>query len=170
MSNNDVIMFFRENEKHGFLSNFYICKIDHVYKNKIITFNSSEHFFMFKKCLEFEPENDTLLLKIINAKSCTEAKKLGRTIKNFDEKKWIEIRYYRMLEVVLYKFLQNRDIALKLVNLKGNIYEASPYDSIWGIGLNMKQALNTNTNEYGLNLLGKCLEKVRSFLQNIYKI
>jgi predicted NAD-dependent protein-ADP-ribosyltransferase YbiA (DUF1768 family) len=43
--------------------------------------------------------------------------------------------------------------------------ECSPYDSIWGNGLNITDTLNTNINEWkGTNRLGLAIMRVRATL------
>lgn len=47
---------------------------------------------------------------------------------------------------------------------ESDIKEASPYDSIWGIGFSAANA-GVNTDNWGENLLGKALMRVRDRLQ-----
>jgi len=66
----------------------------------------------------------------------------------------------------LNKFHQNPQL-LTILKSTGNsiIVEASPKDTIWGIGMNVKSALSTHpTNWKGYNLLGQVLIKVRTDL------
>ena len=44
------------------------------------------------------------------------------------------------------------------------LYEASPYDRIWGIGYEKKAAQQIDPERFGENLLGKALMQVRSEL------
>lgn len=107
---------------------------------------------------------------IINSKSPLEAKKLagrGGLIDNYDEKLWSDIRYQVMVEGLKLKFSQNRAMKAELLST-GNemLYEASPYDKIWGIGYSVSKAQNVDPSKYGTNLLGKALVEVRTWLRN----
>lgn len=66
-----------------------------------------------------------------------------------------------------YKFSQNKDIGFFLLNTAPKILvEASPTDSIWGIGLtkNHENAYKPDL-WFGLNLLGFALMEVRDELK-----
>ncbi len=99
--------------------------------------------------------------KIVNSISPKEAKKLGRKVQGFDEEKWKGVRFSKMMIAVREKFKQNEDLRKQLLNNCANklFVEASPYDSIWGIGIaeNDPELL---TKRWGMNLLGRVLENV----------
>ena len=86
-------------------------------------------------------------------------------VKNFDEEVWNQLKYQIMYEAVKAKF-SNPILMKKLIDTKDKILvEASPYDKIWGIGLNETDAKKTlPTNWIGENLLGKVLMQVREEL------
>lgn len=149
-------------------SNFYPCKIE--YENSI--FFSSEHLFMYLKAMHFE--NEDIADLIVVAGTPKEAKTLGRSVKNFDETKWEVHRDFYMNIAVFEKFSQNEDLCAQLLDskyFKLQFVEASPLDTIWGIGLHYNDIL-CNDKEYwkGLNLLGETLDKVRSELLNEKRI
>ena len=118
---------------------------------------------MYKKCQLFDPQNYKLLELILNEKSPSVIKKYGRQVKNFDENIWNQHKYKIMLDGLRLKFSQNPSIKRILLktNTK-NLYEASPYDKIWGIGYDAKNALNVDESKYGENLLGKALMELRT--------
>ena len=154
--------FFRAYGTDGYLSNFY--KTD--FEKDGNKFNCSEQAFMLQKCLMFEPDNTSLIKEILNETNPNKIKKLGRRVKNFDEVKWNEKRYKIMLECCKEKFDQNDKIKQKLCETNDEIlYEASPYDKIWGIGYDKETAKNLSPEMYGENLLGKVLMELR----DIYK-
>ncbi len=105
--------------------------------------------------------------QILMSDSPGKIKALGRKVKNFDEEKWLKNRYAIVRQANLLKFSQNADLKEFLLST-GNkiIVEASPVDSIWGIGL----AKDHPDAEYpekwkGLNLLGFALIEVRELLK-----
>lgn len=74
-------------------------------------------------------------------------KALGRQVKEFDEKEWDKIKYKIVLNGNFYKFSQNKEM-MEILQSTGNktLVEASPYDKIWGVGLdeNNEKIFNPN--------------------------
>jgi ribA/ribD-fused uncharacterized protein len=107
--------------------------------------------------------------KIMKTTDPRTIKKLGRAVKNFDEKKWNEHKYKIVLAGNIFKFSQNPELKKWLLDT-GNktIVEASPYDKIWGIGYGAKNAMD-NMDKWGLNLLGKAVQEVRDLLLQVHK-
>jgi ribA/ribD-fused uncharacterized protein len=97
-------------------------------------------------------------------------KSLGRKVSNYNETIWIAHREEIMYEVCYAKFSQipsYREWLLGTGEL--HIAEASPYDVIWGIGLEENDPLAEDPATWPagvLNLLGKALIRVRTQLQN----
>jgi ribA/ribD-fused uncharacterized protein len=91
---------------------------------------------------------------------------LGRSVVGFDEQLWQQHRYEIVLTGNIAKFAQNKELCTFLLNSKNRILvEASPVDSIWGIGLAADDPLAMNPAMWhGLNLLGFALMEVRSLL------
>jgi ribA/ribD-fused uncharacterized protein len=93
-------------------------------------------------------------------------KSLGQQVKGFDEQVWVENRELIMDEVTYAKFSQITDLREGIVASHPlMLVEASPYDHIWGIGLeeNDPRAWDEATWPPGvLNLLGKSLERSRA--------
>ena len=162
MTTLEDIYFWGINNIHGYMSNFYPCKF--IENN--ITFNCSEQYFMYYKLLQFDKDNIELKDKIINETSPKIIKKYGRQVKNFNQQVWDNVKYNIMKNGLNLKFSQNKNLKKKLLDTGNcNIYEASPYDKIWGIGLSEVRAKNTNKTKYGQNLLGKALVDVRTQLK-----
>jgi ribA/ribD-fused uncharacterized protein len=69
----------------------------------------------------------------------------------------------------MYKFAQHPEIAKELIATGDRIIvEASPSDTIWGIGLHYdNKDVEDETKWKGLNLLGKALMRVRTDIQNL---
>lgn len=141
----------------GFLSNWHPAQMN--YKGKF--FYNSEQAYMWEKALYFDDEESAE--EILKTSSPSEAKKLGRKVKGFDTDEWNKVSYNIMYEVCLEKFKQNKDLKKYLIDTNEKILvEASPYDKIWGIGLNEERAKRTEPSKWeGMNWLGKVLMDVR---------
>jgi len=133
-----------------------------------ITYHTAEHWMMAQKALLFGDQQ--IFAKVISAKSPAEAKKLGRMVKNFNEKKWIENRFEIVVQGNWYKFSQHDDLKEFLIHTEDRVLvEASPVDSIWGIGLAVGNENAQHPSQWkGLNLLGFSLMEVRNMLNGIH--
>ena len=61
-----------------------------------------------------------------------------------------------------FKFIQNLGLKNLLIGTgTKTLYEASPYDKIWGIGFSPQNAPNVNKYLFGRNLLGNALMDIR---------
>ena len=90
-----------------------------------------------------------------------EQKDLGRSVANWDNAAWDEIKEKVVEEGSYLKFSQNRELREKLLMTRDReLVEASASDRVWGVGFNAKSALSRR-EEWGTNLLGKCLMKAR---------
>lgn len=126
-----------------------------------IKFNTNEQYMMYKKAMLF---NDTVtanaILKSNNPKEC---KALGRKVSGFDNVWWQD----NCIEIVFRgahaKFSQNRKLYNMLMNTgEATLVEASPFDKIWGIGLDEENAKKTNPADWpGSNWLGIVLTDLR---------
>ncbi|MGI4762419.1 MAG: NADAR family protein [Janthinobacterium lividum] len=130
-----------------------------------VRYNTTEHWMMAQKALLFD--NAAIYQQIIVARSPAEAKALGRQVKNFDEAVWNANRSAIVMRGNLEKFSQHQDLREFLLHTKDRILvEASPVDSIWGIGLAADNARAENPRQWnGLNLLGFALMEVRDALR-----
>lgn len=131
-----------------------------------ILYRTAEHYMMAEKARLFDDEETRQ--KILVAGHPNEAKKLGRTVQDFDEAVWQEHRYEIVVQANAAKFSQNEALGTFLINTKKRVLvEASPYDTIWGIGLAEDDPkAGDPTRWQGLNLLGFALMEVRSVLSN----
>lgn len=130
-----------------------------------ISFNCSEQYMMYAKAITFN-DFDTAN-KILRTSSQSAQKKLGREVKNYDDSTWTKVRMDVVYKACLAKFEQNPALKEQLLNTNDlHLVEASPYDKIWGIGLDENAPEATNSTLWrGLNLLGEVLMKVRSDLK-----
>lgn len=157
---NDIHCFFR---KENPLSNWHPCSFE--MGNPPVRFNCAEQAMMYAKAKLFG-DND-IAQKILQKIDPAEHKRLGRQVRNFDENKWRESRLSIMCSILEAKFFQNEDLAAVLHATQGKtLIEASPYDKVWGAGLDASHRDIAYPQKWpGLNLLGKCLERTRSKLQ-----
>merc|ERR1712228_50987 len=72
----------------------------------------------------------------------------------------------------IYKFSQNAELKKLLLATKNKILvEASPYDTIWGIGLKSDDPAAQNPKQWkGTNWLGQAITKARTHLQECENI
>lgn len=129
-----------------------------------IIYPTAEHYMMAEKARLFGDKET--LEKILEVSHPKEAKDLGRKIRGFNQKVWDEHCCDIVFKGNLLKFSQNLELRSFLVNTNNRILaEASPYDKIWGIGMDEKsQGIENPTNWKGTNYLGFALMEVRKEL------
>lgn len=131
--------------EYAFLSNFYEAPV--VWEG--ITYPSNEHAFQAAKSL-----NPARRLEVAAAATPGKAKRMGRTLQLRSD--WEKVKYNIMLEIVLAKFHQHKDLAEALLDtdeaelIEGNWWN----DTTWGV-----------CNGVGQNWLGKILMTVRTQLK-----
>ncbi|WDF47628.1 NADAR family protein [Chryseobacterium sp. KACC 21268] len=174
----NIIERFKENERLDFLffwghtvkdevtkscfSQWFPCKFE---ENSIV-YKTAEHYMMANKAKLFNDEE--ILEKILKSEMPNEAKSLGRKVKNFDAQVWDEHKYEIVKQANILKFSQNREFKDFLLSTNNKIIvEASPYDTIWGIGmLESDKNINNPLLWNGENLLGFALMEVRDMLKD----
>lgn len=130
-----------------------------------IRYSCCEQYMMHQKALLFK--DLTTAAKIMSTTSPKLQKQLGREVINYNEAIWDN----RKIDIVfignLAKFSQNELLKSELLNTGNRQFvEASPYDTIWGIGMGLDNPLiNDPTKWRGLNLLGQVLTFVRDTLR-----
>lgn len=131
-----------------------------------ITYNNAEHWIMANKAFLFGDFD--IYNKILATSSPKEAKALGRLVKGFDDNIWKEQCYEIVKQGNIHKFNQHPAYAAFLLNTVDQILvEASPVDTIWGIGLAENDGDATCPDQWkGQNLLGFALMEVRDFLKD----
>lgn len=120
---------------------------------------------MWEKQQLFDPTNVTLEKNILASAHPAEIRQLGRLVQNFNQTVWDANKFELMKRGLLEKFSQNTALKNALLDTNAAVLvEASPYDTIWGIGLN---ELDAKVKKWrGENLLGKALMDVRSLLSS----
>ncbi len=130
-----------------------------------IRYSCCEQYMMHQKALLFK--DLTTAAKIMSTTSPKLQKQLGREVINYNEAIWDN----RKIDIVfignLAKFSQNELLKTELLNTGNRQFvEASPFDTIWGIGMGLDNPLiNDPTKWRGLNLLGQVLTFVRDTLR-----
>jgi hypothetical protein len=156
----DKVLFWQAD---SIFSNWYPAK----FEMHGITFRNSEAAFMYLKAELFNDTEAMGKLALAKNQNPAIAKRIGREIKGFNEEVWKQARENAMFIACSNKFHQNTDLLKVLLNTdKRMIVEASPVDSIWGIGLAPDNADALDETKWkGLNLLGKVLMQVRDLLK-----
>jgi ribA/ribD-fused uncharacterized protein len=128
-------------------------------------YNCCEKYMMAQKANYFgDYETEEL---IMNTNDPKEQKKLGRIVKNFNPDKWNEVADNIVYEANLAKYSQNLKLKKLLLATGGKMFvECSPYDNIWGNGMNITDTLKTPIQMWkGTNRLGLAIMKVRNTLR-----
>ncbi|NUM33750.1 MAG: NADAR family protein [Candidatus Brocadiae bacterium] len=142
------------------LSNWYPAS----FKVDGIEYPTTEHYMMAQKARLFQ---DSLHeKKIMQAKTPAQAKSLGRKVMGFTTEIWEKHRFEIVVAGNVEKFSQNTELKYFLLGTNPHVLvEASPYDSIWGIGMDKDNKKATKPSQWkGLNLLGFALMEVRGRL------
>lgn len=128
-------------------------------------YRSAEHYMMAHKAWLFG-DADTAT-KILNASHPGEAKKLGRTVRGFNDQVWTGHRYEIVVRGSTAKFGGHPELKDFLLATHGRVLvEASPVDRIWGIGLTAEDDRAASPSTWrGLNLLGFALMTARDILR-----
>lgn len=168
-------------DSHGFLSNWYKspfetkCRFGSCDESKIsvieelpqdVRYCCAEQFLMAAKATLFGDIDS--YERIMKTSSPREMKDFGRRVKGFDQDVWDANKATIMRFALHFKFEQNEELAEGLL-LTGDriIIEASPYDTVWGVGLGPNDKRLLNTDEWrGQNLLGECLMDARRALRD----
>ncbi|MCC4213719.1 NADAR family protein [Leeuwenhoekiella parthenopeia] len=130
-----------------------------------VTYHNAEQFMMAQKALLFKDHD--IYNQIISSTKPGKVKELGRQVRNFDQQVWEDRRYDIVVRGNYHKFSQNKELSTFLINTNDRILiEASPVDTIWGIGLAQDDERVLNPNLWkGQNLLGYALMEVRDQLK-----
>lgn len=126
-----------------------------------VAYPTAEHFMMASKARLFDDAGARE--QILADPNPAHAKAVGRVIRGFDEHKWRSARYGIVVEGNLAKFRQNPEVRAFLLSIREDIFvEASPTDTVWGIGLRETDPAALDPEKWrGLNLLGFALVEVR---------
>jgi ribA/ribD-fused uncharacterized protein len=140
-----------------------------IFTVDIDEYSCAEQYMMAEKARLFKDKE--VCSSIMESNDPKEMKALGKKVRNFDQTIWDKVKYSIVLNGNYYKFSQNEKIRNYLVSTENKILvEASPMDTIWGIGLGKENEKAYNPNTWrGKNLLGFALMEVRDEIRNVYK-
>lgn len=135
-----------------------------------IKFNTAEQYMMYHKAKLFADDN--IAKQILASTNPKEQKALGRKVKNFDLVWWNENAVPIVFRGNHAKFSQNKNLYNRLMNTgTGLLVEASPFDPIWGIGLNEDDAKKVQPENWpGKNWLGIVLTDLREYFKEEERI
>ena len=127
-----------------------------------VQYYNCEQYMMAEKAKLFGDED--ALKSILKSRDPKSVKSIGRTVENFDAKLWDENKFDIVVKGNYNKFSQDELLKDYLLSTGDKILvEASPYDTVWGVGLRASDPLILNESTWkGLNLLGEALMKVRN--------
>lgn len=140
-----------------------------IFKIDIDTYCCAEQYMMAEKARLFKDEETCKL--IMKSTDPKEMKALGKKVRNFEQDLWDKAKYSIVLNGNYFKFTQNHDMRKFLLPTGDKVLvEASPLDTIWGIGLSEDNEKSQNPNTWrGQNLLGFALMEVRDDLRKVYQ-
>ena len=130
-------------------------------------FNCAEQYMMWRKAELFGDEETADL--IMKAKTPKVQKQLGRRVSDFDSYIWDQCCKTIVYDANHAKFSQNPELYERLLATGcTKMVEASPYDAIWGIGLEEDEARATPEELWpGSNYLGEILTKLREDFRSV---
>lgn len=135
---------------------------------RIVSVTCAEMFMMYAKAIIFGDESTAN--KILKAKTPAECKRLGRSVKGYDDDTWNK---HAFDIVVLSNYVKFMTSYADILAATGNaiLVEASSWDKKWGTGMNEKATMEyiiENNEVPGQNLLGKAIMKAREYIVSDY--
>lgn len=142
-----AIGFYKEFGELGYLANYS----NHGFYKNGIYYKTVEHYYQSEKY-----DDPVIKQRIIDASTPKEASIIGRDKNNIRKSNFKDIKKQVMLDGILEKFRQNKDILYKLIETRDEKIEENTIDEYyWGIG----------KDRSGENNIGKILVKVRTILK-----
>lgn len=129
-----------------------------------VQYGCAEQYMMAEKARLFGDK--ATLVKILAARSPRDQKRLGREVTGFSADRWNTVAKNVVYQGNVAKYTQNPDLReLLLATVGTTLVEASPRDTIWGIGLAEDDPRAQVRSQWlGKNWLGEVLTRVRDEL------
>ena len=133
-----------------------------------VEYNCAEQYMMAKKALLFGDYDS--LREIMLEENPALQKAMGKKVRGFNKEKWERYCRKYVYDGNYAKFTQNEHMLEQLLATGDKeIVEASPEDTIWGIGLHeSNQDVYDKTKWKGTNWLGIAIMEVRTKLRDEY--
>ncbi|KAF2141598.1 uncharacterized protein K452DRAFT_271209 [Aplosporella prunicola CBS 121167] len=155
------LFFHKPTSPYGFLCQWHCAPFTD--NATAATFSSAEQYMMYRKAALFNDSGSQAA--ILRTHEPRKQKSLGRKVQGFDADKWDEVKLAVVEQGNLLRFSQNPSLRAELLATGGReLVEASPFDRVWGIGFGVHEALSVKREEWGQNLLGEALMRVRERL------
>jgi len=124
-------------------------------------FNCAEQYMMWAKAMTFRDLYRADM--ILRESDPSRQKAWGRQVRRFDQDTWDAVADEIVFHGNLAKYTQNEQHREALAETIGTtLVEASPYDTIWGIGLTEDDPRAQSRDTWlGANRLGEIITKVR---------
>jgi ribA/ribD-fused uncharacterized protein len=158
----EFVLFWGGRKPKGRLSQWYPSR----FTLDGVEYPTAEHYMMAEKARLF---GDTATVeKILAVPDPGRAKALGRRVRGFDEDAWAAARYDIVVRGSVAKFGADERLRGYLLSTTGKVLvEASPLDTIWGIGFDENRPEARRPSRWrGLNLLGFALMDAREILSS----
>lgn len=141
----------------GIFSQWYPCQ----FTIDGIKYNCAEQYMMAAKAKLFGDFES--LQAIMMTSEPARQKILGRLVRNFDKERWEMVALEIVTEGNYAKFTQSKTLKDQLLRTDDKIIvEASPYDTIWGIGLDEDDPDRFDESKWkGTNWLGIAIMNAR---------
>ncbi|MFI1381091.1 NADAR family protein [Embleya sp. NPDC020886] len=129
-----------------------------------VTYRTAEHWMMAGKARMFDDADAER--RVLAAAHPKAAKAIGRQVRGFDERRWLDERFELIVRGNVAKFGQHPAMGAFLLGTGRRVLvEASPVDRIWGIGLAADDERAGDPELWrGSNLLGFALMETRARL------
>ena len=155
-----MIFFHNPDEENGIYSNWYLS--DFLVED--IQYSSMEQYMMYQKAMLFGDHEAAR--RIFETSDVARIKAFGRAVRNYNDTVWAGLRQLIVYKGLLAKFSQNESLKSALLSTGNQVMaECAVKDTIWGIGLSMRDERRFDMAQWcGQNLLGFSLMVVRNSL------